>query len=47
MDKQKLIDIYNVMLQIETKGQSTLIMADCLVALRNIINEQDKKEHDE
>jgi len=39
MDKQKLIAIFNALMQIETKGQSTRIMADCLMELERIINE--------
>ena len=34
---EQLIKIYNTMLLIETKGENTLIMADCLRALKDII----------
>lgn len=31
--------IYNTMLEIRTKGEDTLIMADCLRALEQVIDE--------
>ena len=36
--KDKLIAIFNLMQRIETKGDSTLFMADCMRELANIIN---------
>lgn len=39
MDKEKLIGVYNTLCQIETKGQSTLMMAGCLQVLRELIEE--------
>lgn len=36
--KKQLIDIFEVMKRIETKGESTVFMADCLKALMDIIN---------
>ena len=48
MDKNALIGIYNTLLQIETKGISSLMMADCLRSLQAIINapEEEKKEEE-
>lgn len=40
--KNRLIEIHNAMLGIETKGENTLIMADCIKALRQCIMEMDK-----
>ena len=36
--KDKLIAIFNTMRGIETKGDNTLMMADCLRELANVIN---------
>lgn len=36
--KKQLLDIFEVMKRIETKGESTVFMADCLKALADIIN---------
>ena len=36
--KEKLIAIFNVMQRIETHGDSTLMMADCIKELANVIN---------
>lgn len=36
--KEVLISILNVLTQIETKGQGTLMMADCIQALDQLIN---------
>ena len=36
--KKQLIDIFELMKRIETKGESTVFMADCLKALADIIN---------
>lgn len=41
---EQLIKIYNTMLLIETKGENTLIMADCLRALKDIIISKSEKE---
>lgn len=38
MDKELLVRIYNTMLLIETKGQSTLYMADCIRGIQDVIN---------
>lgn len=39
--EEKLTKLYNTMLTIETKGNSTKTMADCLRFLENIIVETD------
>lgn len=36
---EKAIQIYNILCQIETKGQSTKSMASCMVLMEEIINE--------
>ena len=36
--KEVLISILNVLTRIETKGQGTLMMADCIQALDQLIN---------
>lgn len=36
--KDRLTAIFNLMQRIETKGDSTLMMADCLRELASIIN---------
>ena len=46
--KDRLRTIFNALQNVETKGQSTLIVADCLRELANILNElPDEKEMDE
>lgn len=37
--KETLINILNVLTQIETKGQNTLMMADCITTLNQVINQ--------
>lgn len=36
--KDRLTAIFNTLKQIETKGDSTLMMADCVRELANVIN---------
>lgn len=36
--KNRLIAVFNLMQRIETKGDSTLFMADCIRELADIIN---------
>lgn len=36
--KSKLTSIFELMKKIETKGESTMFMADCLMALADVIN---------
>ena len=46
MNKELLLRIYNTLLLIETKGESTMLMADCLRGLQTVINtpEEEKKD---
>lgn len=36
--KDKLIAVFNTLKMVETKGESTLYLADCMRELANIIN---------
>ena len=45
--KDRLVTIFNAMNGIETKGESTLIMADCLRELANVINSIPPEESEE
>ncbi|MEY8365723.1 hypothetical protein AALA22_08785 [Anaerovoracaceae bacterium 41-7] len=38
MEFETLTNIYNALLQVETKGQSTMIMGACLNTLKTMIN---------
>lgn len=42
--KTTLIDIYNALTEVETKGRSTFIMTDCLRALKQIIDSNETKK---
>ena len=42
--KENLVNLYNTMKLVETKGENTLIMADCLKFLRQWINEITDKD---
>lgn len=42
--KTQLIQIFNTLKQVETKGDSTVTMADCLRALADIINNMPDEE---
>lgn len=42
--KEKLSRLYNTLTQVETKGESTLIMADCLKFLGVCVNECEEAE---
>ena len=44
---ETLSRIYNTLLLINTKGEDTLVMADCLKALRNFILTNYSKEEEE
>ena len=44
MDKELLLRIYNTLLLIETKGESTMLMADCLRGLQTVINSEVRDE---
>lgn len=41
--KERLTTVFNVMQRIETHGDSTLMMADCIRELANIINSLSKE----
>ena len=41
---EKLKSLYNTMCQIETKGNNTLIMSDCLKYLHQCIQECEEEE---
>ena len=40
---ETLSRIYNTLLLISTKGEDTLVMADCLNAMRNFITNEQKE----
>ena len=43
--KDKLLVVFNTLKMVETKGDSTIILADCMRELANIINSvEDEKE---
>lgn len=42
---EQLKKIYNTLAMVETKGNSTLIMADCVRALMEVITEMEAKEN--
>lgn len=42
--KDKLTAIFNTLKIVETKGDSTLIMADCLRELAKLINEMEQSD---
>ena len=44
--KQNLVKLYNTMNLIETKGENTKIMAQCLVFLEGIIREVDNAKNE-
>ena len=44
---ETLSRIYNTLFLINTKGEDTLVMADCLKALRNFILTNQSKEEEE
>lgn len=39
----KLTALYNTLAQIETKGENTIVMGDCLKYLKQIIEEEQAK----
>lgn len=41
--KQKLVNVHNALLEVETKGKSTVIMAQCIGVLEQMIREYDKE----
>ena len=42
--KKNLINIYNALMQVETKGNSTKILAQCLNVLEQMVCDCDAKE---
>lgn len=42
--KQKLTTLYKTLLMVETKGESTKIMGECLKFTEELIREETKKE---
>ena len=44
---EKLTPLYNTLVQVETKGNSTLIMADCLKFLNTLIQESEQEQTEE
>lgn len=45
-DLQLLADIHNALLNVETKGESTVIMGQCLLRLKNFVETKDKELKD-
>lgn len=41
-DLQLLINIYNSLLEVQTKGTSSFIMTDCLRALQQFVKEKEQ-----
>lgn len=44
--RERLTAIFNTLKEIETKGDSTLMMADCLRELTNVINPMLVEQHE-
>lgn len=44
--RDKLIAIFNLMQRIETRGDSTLFIADCIRELANVINSIPEESED-
>lgn len=44
---EQLIRIYNTLGMISTKGDDTVLMAQCLMTLKQYIEEQDSKSKEE
>lgn len=40
---EKLTALYNTMSEVEVKGESAIIMTDCLKFLKNLITEEQKR----
>lgn len=45
--KEQLIRILNTLMLVETKGENTLIMADCIRALQQLAQELQQKQKEE
>ena len=46
MEKERLINVLNALMQVEVKGTNTLIIADCLRELQTIINDSANEERE-
>lgn len=44
--KQQLTNIHNALMNISTKGNDTILMCQCLMALQQVIEEEEKKEEE-
>ena len=44
--KQDLRSLFNTLCQVETKGQSTIVMGDCLKFLEQLINKIPEEQSD-
>ena len=42
-DLQTLANIHNTLLNIETKGENTILLAQCLVSLKTFVEEKAKE----
>lgn len=42
-DLQTLVNIHNTLLNIETKGENTIYLAQCLVSLKSFVEEKAKE----
>lgn len=45
--EQNLVKLYNTLLLIETKGESTKIMGDCLKFVEQLVKEEREKSKEE
>lgn len=45
--KERLLVVFNTLKMVETKGESTLVMSDCMRELAKIINSMESEEKDE
>lgn len=41
---EKLVEIFNALSEIEVKGENVINLADCLIALHNILTEHSDNE---
>lgn len=44
---EQLIQIYNILLNINTKGEDTVRMAQCLISLKQYIEEQKEEQEND
>lgn len=42
--KEKLVVVFNTLKMVETRGDSTLVMSDCMRELAKIINSMESEE---